>query len=198
MFLKQKILYAVKKNIAIIVGGISSRSAILGGVSPEVALTLCDAFVRKMEKIQDSELTIPMLRMLQYQYTLMVKEAKEGNQNGRQTADLRVDRAKAYIFSHAHEKITLADVAKDQDINPHTLAALFRRKVGSSIGEFIMEKKILLVKGELIYSNRPYGDIATNMGFSSQSHLGAVFKRHMGMTLHQYRQAFSALASINE
>lgn len=39
----------------------------------------------------------------------------------------------------------------------------------------------------LAYSPYSYIEIATYLGFSSQSHLGKVFKKYTGMTLRQYR-----------
>lgn len=182
------------KNTAIIVGSGSCRVAILGGVLPEVAFTLCDTFIHRLEEVEEPELVIPLLRLIQYQYAMMVQEAKGKVRTNGPQLDVRVERAKAYIFEHLHEKISLADVADALNMNPHTLTALFRRKEGTSIGEFILEEKMRIVKGELIYTNRTYSEIATYLGYANQSHLGSVFKRQAGMTLHQYRMAYSALA----
>ena len=49
---------------------------------------------------------------------------------------------------------------------------------------------IRLAKNMLIYSRYSYSDIASYLGFSSQSHLGTRFKKAIGLTLRQYREQY--------
>jgi len=42
----------------------------------------------------------------------------------------------------------------------------------------------------LVYSRYSYSAIANYLGFSSQSYLGAKFKKATGLTLHQYREKY--------
>ena len=55
--------------------------------------------------------------------------------------------------------------------------------------EYITYEKIQLVKNMLTYSTYPYSRIAAYLGFASQSHLGAEFKKVTGTTLKQFRDA---------
>ena len=49
---------------------------------------------------------------------------------------------------------------------------------------------IRLAVSMLTYSDHRYIEIANYLGFTSQSHLGEVFKKHTGMTLSQYRKTY--------
>lgn len=42
----------------------------------------------------------------------------------------------------------------------------------------------------LIYSDYSYSEIASYLGYASQSHLGKQFKDMTGMTLRQYRELY--------
>ena len=54
-------------------------------------------------------------------------------------------------------------------------------------GDVILREKIRLCKNMLTYSPYSYSAIAAYLGFSSQSHLGKLFKKETGMTLGDYR-----------
>ncbi|MGF0017119.1 helix-turn-helix domain-containing protein [Sporofaciens sp. SGI.106] len=56
--------------------------------------------------------------------------------------------------------------------------------------KFIQKEKISLAKNLLIYSHYSYIEIATYLGYSSQSHLGKQFKEETGFTLRKYRELY--------
>ena len=56
---------------------------------------------------------------------------------------------------------------------------------------YIQNQKINAVKNLLTYSQYSYIEIATYLGYSSQSHLGKIFKEKTGYTLRQYRNQCS-------
>ena len=101
-----------------------------------------------------------------------------------------IDRCKDYIFKHLHEKIRIQNIADELFLNANYLSEIFRRHEGLTITEFILREKVNLTKNLLAYSPYSYSEIAAYLGFSSQSHLGKVFKKHTGMTLHQYRNQY--------
>lgn len=108
-----------------------------------------------------------------------------------------VDKSKDYIYANLHEKIVLNDVAALVGTNPCYLSELFKRYEGISFSEFVFREKIDLAKNLLLYSSASYGEIAANLGFSSQSHLGKQFKKLTGMTLMQFRNQFASTDTSN-
>jgi AraC-like DNA-binding protein len=65
----------------------------------------------------------------------------------------------------------------------------FREKTGITITEFIQMQKIEECKRFLRNGELTIAQIAESLGFSSQNYLHAVFKKHVGMTLVEYRNA---------
>lgn len=180
------------KNLGIVLVTLASRAAIEGGVMPETAYSLSDSYIRKLEKEYILETVFQLARQAEYQYALLVREEKEKKAGGDRdsAADSRVSQCKDYIFAHLHGKITTAEIAKALYMNPNYLSGLFKKKKGITIGQYILQEKMKLVKNMLIYSRYSYIEIANYLGFCSQSHLGEKFKKITGMTLHQYREIY--------
>lgn len=89
-----------------------------------------------------------------------------------------------------HDRITVEDLALEADCNPNYLSQLFKQCEGVSISHYILQEKINRAKNLLIYSDYSYIEIATYLGFSSQSHLGTQFKKYTGYTLRQFREIY--------
>lgn len=180
------------QNLAIVLITLASRAAIEGGVMPEIAYTLSDSYIQKVETLHIPEAAIQLARKAEYQYASMVYEIKSSSKSiiAATEHDSRITQCKDYIFSHLHGKLSTADIANALHINPNYLSNLFKKEEGITITEYILKEKIRLVKNMLIYSHYSYSTIAAYLGFSSQSHLGKQFKQITGMTLHSYREMY--------
>ena len=82
-------------------------------------------------------------------------------------------------------------MAEALNLNANYLSELFHKYEGISITSYIQNQKINAVKNLLTYSQYSYIEIATYLGYSSQSHLGKIFKEKTGYTLRQYRNQCS-------
>ena len=179
------------KNLGIVLVTLASRAAIRGGLSPEISFSLSDSYIQQIEECKDLALVAPLAHKAEFQYARMVHEIKE-KQKGvlKNQKNPRINKCKNFIFSHLHDRITLEDLAVEADCNPNYLSQLFKECEGISISGYILQEKINRAKNLLIYSNYSYIEIATYLGFSSQSHLGTHFKKHTGYTLRQYREIY--------
>lgn len=177
------------KNLGIVLVTLASRAAIRGGLSPEISFSLSDSYIQQIEECKDLALVAPLAHKAEFQYAEMVHEIKE-KQKGilKKQKNPRINKCKDFIFSHLHDRITLEDLAAEADCNPNYLSQLFKECEGISISGYILQEKINRAKNLLIYSDYSYIEIATYLGFSSQSHLGTQFKKHTGYTLRQYRE----------
>lgn len=180
------------QNLGIILVTLASRAAMEGGVMPELAYSLSDSYINKIEEATTPMEALSLGREAEYQYTALVQEIKKERAAPEisRTANSKISQCKDYIFSHLHEKISASDIAKKLYLNPCYLSDLFRRAEGITLTEYILQEKLKLAKNMLIYSPYSYNEIANYLGFSSQSHLGAKFKKNTGMTLHQYREKY--------
>lgn len=181
------------KNLAIVNITLSCRAAIRGGVMPEISFSLSDTLIQKVEECSDIRAVNELMIALKYQYAHMVFEIK----NSREGKPIREDsyhikKCKDYIVTHLHGKLSLSQIANALSLNASYLSDLFRRCEGISITEYIRTHKINLVQNLLMYSDYSYSEIASYLGYASQSHLGKQFKDMTGMTLRQYRELYGA------
>ena len=176
------------QNIAIVLITLASRAAMEGGVLPEIAYSLSDSYIQKVEEMHIPEAAVQIARQAEYHYTELVHEVKISGKNN--PADLRLNQCKEYIFAHLHGKLSTSDIAAALHLTPNYLSNLFKKEEGITITEYIQNEKVKLAKNMLIYSHYSYSTIATYLGFSSQSHLGKIFKQLTGMTMHQYRDKY--------
>lgn len=179
------------KNLAIVNVTLACRAAIRGGIMPEISFSLSDALIQQIEDCSDPEIVNQLMTELKYLYTTMVSELKNSrNGNAARKSNYHVERCKNYICANLHGKLSLAQIADALSLNASYLSDLFHRCEDISITEYIRLEKIKRVQNFLIYSDYTYSEIASYLGYASQSHLGKQFRETTGMTLRQYREAF--------
>lgn len=179
------------KNLGIVLTTLASRAAIRGGLLPEISFSMSDVFIQKIEEMTDPFALHAFIRQIEFQYAQAVAQIKAKN-SGQTTksTNIWIERSKDYIFKHLHEKIRIQDIAKHLHLNANYLSELFKRHEHMTLTDFILKEKIKLTKNLLSYSPYSYSEIAAYLGFSSQSHLGKVFKKYTQMTLRQYREKY--------
>lgn len=176
------------KNLCIAVITLASRAAIRGGVHPEEAFSLCDCYVQALEDCQDTNVLGQLALRAERHFAEMVRDLRNNSLKTVSTkGDPHINRCKDYIFAHLHETLTVQQIADVLYLNPNYLSDLFKKYEGRSILNYILHEKVKLVQNMLTYSQYTYSEIASYLGFSSQSHLGMQFKKVTGMTLREYR-----------
>ena len=179
------------KNLGIVVITLASRSAIRGGLNPEISFSLSDTFIQKIEEMNDVGAIIHIIRDAEREYTQMVHEIRRRQTGVRHAYDNpHVEQCKKYIFSHLHDRITVQGLAEELGLHANYLSELFKSHECITLSEYIMREKITRAKNLLIYSQYSYIEIATYLGFSSQSHLGKQFKKYTGHTLKHFRDKY--------
>lgn len=179
------------RNLGIVLITLASRSAIRGGVHPEIAYSLSDSYIQEIEDSTDAAKAIHIAKSAEFHYAQLVNDLlmqKQGLQNKKKNP--HINKCKDYIFAHLHGKITVQDIADELGINANYLSELFLGCEGITITQYVQNEKIKLVKNMLTYSHYSYIEIAAYLGYSSQSHLGKHFKQATGYTLSQYRKFY--------
>lgn len=179
------------KNIGVVVMTLASRAAMRGGVMPEIAYSMSDVFIQKIEEMTDVVAIYTAIRQFEMEYVKLVAEIRKQNEKkSKEKQSIWIEACKEYIFKHLHEKIKVQEIADYLHLNSSYLSELFKQQEGVTLTEFILNEKVKLTKNLLTYSPYSYIEIATYLGFSSQSHLGKVFKKYTGMTLRKYRETY--------
>lgn len=177
------------KDLCIVVITLATRSAIQGGVPADLAFSMSDIYINAIEDCRVPLEATTIARGAEYRYCRLVAEWKEKGASN-PIENEYVERARDYIFHHLHGRITAGEIAAALSLNPSYLSTLFHKETGRTIPQYILHEKVRLVKNLLSYSDYTYLEIASYLGFSSQSHLGEVFRRETGMTLKEYRTKY--------
>jgi AraC-like DNA-binding protein len=170
---------------------LSARAAIRGGLPYELAYCLADAYCQQIDSMGQKDLVRleNVIRNIQITFTELVSQQKV-TPSGQNSAPIQVGRAKDYIFSHLHGKLTVGNVAEALDTHPNYLTRIFKESEGLTVHDYILREKTKLAQNMLAYSDYTFSEIASTLGFASQSHMGNTFKKYTGSTPREYRDTY--------
>ena len=92
-----------------------------------------------------------------------------------------------YIYEHLHTRITLATLASVTNLSAPYLSRLFKKEIGYSVSEYILNKKLETAKSMLSSSDYSIAEISASLAFPSQSYFTNVLKKDCGLTPKQFR-----------
>lgn len=173
-----------QKNLFICTATLVTRAAIRGGVEKEAAFSLSDLYIQKAELLCSCSDVMELQMNMILDFTERVADAVCDEKATPQIRKLRT-----YILQHLSEKITTDQLAKQLGINRTYLNALFQRHTNMSPGAYVMMLRLDEARRLLTISKKPLGEIAENLGFSSQSHFQNAFKKEFGLTPAEYRNS---------
>ena len=100
-----------------------------------------------------------------------------------------IRQAQQYVCSHVREKMTVPSVAKQVDVSPSYLTALFHKHLDISPGEYIRRVKLQESK-QMIRENRlNFTEIAAALEYSTVHHYSRQFKEKFGITPSEYARS---------
>lgn len=107
------------------------------------------------------------------------------------TSDHRntVEEVKIHIQDHLTHEITRESLARRFYISADYLDRLFRREVGKTVTEYILECRVDRAKQLLENEELLISDVSYKAGFLNGSHFTRVFKKMVGMPPNAYRKA---------
>jgi len=101
----------------------------------------------------------------------------------------RLKRAIDYVEVHLGDAVSLADLAAAAGLTRMHFAAQFRASTGVRPHEYLLRRRIERAQEMLGGTGLSLVQIALAVGFQTQSHFTAVFKRYVGQPPHAWRQA---------
>ena len=104
-------------------------------------------------------------------------------------SDPSVSEAVRYIREHALQEIHIDDIVSRSTSAEASSSGRFRSSLGRSLHDEIVRVRLDHAKFLLEESDLPILVVAERSGFKHQEYLGAVFKKHAGMTPSQYRKS---------
>lgn len=106
------------------------------------------------------------------------------------TRDVLLEKINAYVRSNLNRKITLADLAENLGYSVSHMRAVFRDRLGFSLGRYIRESQLSEAAKLLQYSKLNVTEIATRTSFNSLFAFSRAFKAAYGMSPKAYSKIF--------
>ncbi len=120
----------------------------------------------------------------------MIADTLDQSEDGTDSDNLTIRRAKSMISEFYHTGITLDEIASRLDITPEYLGTLFHRETGVTFSTYIKDYRIRKARELLIGTSLKLYEIADRVGYSDPKYFSKVFRDTTGQLPADYRKAF--------
>lgn len=170
-----------KKNLLICLVTVATRAAIDGGLDTESAYSLSDSYIQNIEYISDMNSLNNLENQIFCNFADNVLKSKKNKYSK------PIISCQNYISKHLYQEISLSELAEFIGLSHKYLSALFHKKVGLTLTEYINSKKVEEAKHLLMSTNHSILDISDWLGFHDQSHFTKIFKKFTGITPKKFK-----------
>ncbi|MEL6465459.1 MAG: AraC family transcriptional regulator [Pseudomonadota bacterium] len=135
----------------------------------------------------DSVIAGHMLRAYSNMSEIVVAtEARESNHQDKELAKA----ARELILDRLDESLSAKEISELLGIGPYRLMRMFKKEVGVSLHQFVLQSRVAYVRDRLKHSDTPLVELAYDAGFSSQAHMNSAYSKIMGIAPGRHRQLF--------
>ncbi|GAA3407283.1 response regulator transcription factor [Paenibacillus hodogayensis] len=103
--------------------------------------------------------------------------------------DQLVRSVKAYIGVHFRTNISLDLMAGTLFVSKYYLSRMFSKMTGETIWDYLIRYRLDKAKHLLVTSSMKTYEIAAEVGYENTSHFSTLFKKHVGVSPQEYKQA---------
>lgn len=179
-----KSAFRQNKYLVITSIALASRAAARGGLNYNIAMQQADLYFQRVDEAQNFNELFDIHKQMLLTYTRLVADRKLGKPSPPQF----LHKVHDYVEKHITEKITTTDIARELKINRSYLSSQFKKELQMDLSEYINQLKIDEAKRLMLTTDMPLSQIANALGFSSQSHFAAVFKKIENMTPTEFQK----------
>jgi len=162
--------------------------------APQNAVTLLQKMLREQERMDvfSSDMIVTLLEML---LIVLLREdvspraGKLQTSNAVHSENEIIRQAQQYISAHIREKLSVPLVARQVDVSPSYLTALFHKNLQISPGEYIRRTKLQESKQMIRENNLNFTEIAAELQYSTVHHFSRQFKEKFGITPTEYAKS---------
>jgi RpiB/LacA/LacB family sugar-phosphate isomerase len=105
------------------------------------------------------------------------------------------------VFSHVRQNIALelavVELAQVVGMSQYYFSKLFKLSTGTTPHQYVMRQRVEHAQEMLREGQTPLAEVATHVGFETQSHFTSVFRRLAGVTPKHYREIHQAAAPMD-
>ena len=159
---------------------LATRYAIQGGLNEADAYNFSDDFIRTIDTIEN-----PMHIMGYVSEKIIELTNLVASNSKKLKYSPHIRKCMAYINKNLHKKINVKDLAEECGLSEDYISHLFKKEVGENLSNFILKQKLELSK-TLLFEEFDNSKISYTLGFCSQSHFIAAFKKEYGITPREF------------
>ncbi len=162
--------------------------------APQQAVQLLQQMLREQEK-SDEYANDMIMAYLKTVLLVLLREAAAPSGGKLQTANAVhseneiIRQAQQFISAHIREKLSVPLVARQVDVSPSYLTALFHKNLQISPGEYIRRIKLQESKQMIRENNLNFTEIAAALQYSTVHHFSRQFKEKFGITPTEYAKS---------
>jgi AraC family transcriptional regulator len=93
-----------------------------------------------------------------------------------------LSRVQLFVDGNLARPIKLADLAERSGLSPFHFSRAFKQSLGVAPHAWVQQRRVERADELLRTTDLRLGEVALAVGFSSQSHLTTVFRKHTGLT----------------
>ncbi len=162
--------------------------------APQRVVGILQDMLREQERMDafSNDIILSQLNLL---LLLLLREAVDPKGGKLQTANAVhseneiIRQAQQFISSHIREKLSVPLVARQVDVSPSYLTALFHKNLQISPGEYIRRIKLQESKQMIRENNLNFTEIAAQLQYSTVHHFSRQFKEKFGITPTEYAKS---------
>jgi Response regulator containing CheY-like receiver domain and AraC-type DNA-binding domain len=135
-----------------------------------------------MEKTQNSKIYQTAIKTLpnMIQFIETTFENMKGADN---TEVIKVGKlVKQYVHDHISQEIKRSDIADKLHLNVDYLARIFKKEMGITLKEYILNEKMKVAKNLITSTALPMSFVATKVGYDNFSHFSQSYKKVYGVS----------------
>ena len=157
---------------------------------PVIVLTGQVLTEKDMARLNQGVATVLNKGLFSIEETLAhVQDALDRTHELSQQARRLVRRVMAYIHEHYADPMSRTDLARQVALSEDYLTACFRKELGVTPITYINRFRINQAQQLLLDTDKSITEIALDVGFSDSSYFSRVFRREVGLSPTDYRQA---------
>jgi AraC family transcriptional regulator len=108
---------------------------------------------------------------------------------GPRLAPRQIRAVQAYVETHLHQQISLADLAATAALSSFHFLRSFKGSLGSTPARYVLDRRIERARYLLRVRKCTVSEVGISVGFEDVSHFSRAFRRAMGVTPSAFRRA---------
>lgn len=166
----------------VVCAAVVARTCLAAGMSEETAYTLSDVYIRRADKCTSVKQVMELNDEMVMDYAVRMRRLRRAKR-----LSVPVRKAIKMISENTGKRLTVQQIADATGYDRSHLHRLFKAEIGMGIHEYISAVRMNAAKGMLKDGTHSIADIASLLGFSSQSHFCRAFSEAVGVTPKEFR-----------